>query len=144
MGLSLTELTGLKANKQSVSVAIKPNKGTTNDWLAYAQGRYPEAKNILDARTKEYWLAVVGYLKILISFQETKITLEVLKDSFTELTGIPATKNAIMKACNEYTWLAICVNSTLRHLLHFDTRKKNFWERLLKTIEANCTFGGNK
>ncbi len=49
-----------------------------------------------------------------------------------------------MKACNEYTWLAICVNSTLRHLLHFDTRKKNFWERLLKTIEANCTFGGNK
>ncbi len=135
-----TELTGLKANKESVSVAFQQNKGDSREWLAYAQGRYPEAKNILDARTKEYWLTVIGYLKILISFQEPEITLEVLRDSFTELTGIPATKDAITKACSKYVWLALCVNETLRHLWHFDTRKKEFWEYLLKRINTTCTF----
>ena len=135
-----TELTGLKANKESVLISFEQNKGTTEEWLAYAQDRYPEAKNTLDARTKEYWLSVIGYLKILISFQEPAITLEVLRNSFTELTGIPATKNAITKACSQYVWLALCVNETLQYLWHFETRKKEFWEYLLKRINITCTF----
>ncbi len=137
-----TELTGLPATKKNILVAIRSLGGLYSAWLKHAHLRYPDIENIRDARTLLCWLSLVDYLKYLTGYKEPSVTIESLKSSFTELTGIPANKSAITTECNNHVWLALCVNDTVRHLWHFDTRKKEFWQYLLKTINATCTFGG--
>ena len=137
-----TELTGLPATRKSILVAIREKGGLYSTWVSFARLRYPNAKEFTDTRTKDCWLSLVDYLKYLTDYKEPTVTIESLKSSFTELTGIPANKSAITAECNNHVWLALCVNDTVRYLWHFDTRKKEFWQYLLKTINATCTFGG--
>lgn len=96
-----TELTGLPATRQNILQAIKDNGGYYSDWLSYAHGKYPDGKKFTDARTKDCWLSIIGYLNALIDSQKRKVTLQVLKDTFREKTGIAPTKKAIITACNK-------------------------------------------
>ncbi|MDJ0535605.1 MAG: hypothetical protein QNJ70_24480 [Xenococcaceae cyanobacterium MO_207.B15] len=138
-----TELSGLPATKKNILVAIREKGGLYSTWLKFALEHYPNGKEFTDTRTLCCWLSLVDYLQYLTGYKKPEVSIKVLKDSFTELTNIPANKSAITTECNNHVWLALCVNDTVRHLWHFDTRKKEFWEYLLKRINDTCTFGGN-
>ncbi len=137
-----TELTGLPPTRKNILIAIREKGGLYSTWLKFALERYPNGKEFTDTRTRDCWLSLVDYLKCLTGYKEPGVTIKVLKDSFTKLTGIKANKSAIATECNNHVWLALCVNDTVRHLWHFDTRKKEFWQYLLKRINDTCTFGG--